>query len=73
MATLATRLLAALRRQAISVEQTFDLARQDRLNGSITFHFRDGVPRSVSYGQPYQASLVEEECTQSGKPLTLHP
>lgn len=58
---LASRLLAAFRRQQLSPGEVFDLARQDRLTGAVTFHFRDGIPRAVSYGQPYQSTLVEEE------------
>lgn len=74
MAGLFSRLRdAILRRPALTKDEVFDLARQDRFTGAVTFHFRDGKPLSVATGAPYQTELVEEECCQSGQTLQLPP
>lgn len=62
---------AITRRPALTRDEVFDLARQDKFTGAVTFHFRDGRPLSVATGAPYQTELVEEECIQSGTPLTI--
>ncbi len=69
-----SRLRDAIRRRpALTREEVFDLARQDRFTGAVTFHFRDGKPLSVATGAPYQTQLVEEECSVSGSTLQLPP
>lgn len=62
---------AITRRPALTRDEVFDLARQDKFTGAVTFHFRDGRPLSVATGAPYHAELVEEECVESGKPLAI--
>lgn len=68
---LISRLRTAMIHSSLSREEVFDLARQDRYTGAVTFHFRDGKARSVATGPPLQAELVEEEDTESGKPLGM--
>lgn len=62
---------AITRRPALTRDEVFDLARQDKFTGAVTFHFRDGKPLSVATGAPYQTELVEEECSKSGTPLEI--
>lgn len=52
---------ALARRRALSRNEVFDLARQDKFTGAVTFHFRDGKPLTVATGAPLQAELIEEE------------
>lgn len=56
-----SRLHAAISRRALSREEVFDLARQDKFTGAVTFHFRDGKAKTVATGAPLQTELVEEE------------
>lgn len=67
-----SRLRDALVRGRLTREAVFDLARQDRLTGSVTFHFRDGKPLTVAMGSPLQTELVEEDAREDTLPRTVH-
>lgn len=44
--------------QVSDPQDIFDLARQQKFDGPVTFHFQGGVPRAVEAGRPVHIPIV---------------
>ncbi len=66
-------LLARLSRlgRPFSEREIFDLARQYKYDGSITFHFKGGIPKRFEAGRPVQGEIALDKPASSSAPSKM--